>query len=97
MTAGGLEIGAEEIVARHIEIAGVTDERLRAIMTPQYVGQDYVLEGYNFLRAVSEDRPAFPDFEVAVYAHRVVDAIYESARDRAAGRDRLRTRCPTTT
>jgi predicted dehydrogenase len=78
---GRTEIGTEEVVERHVEIAGVTDERLRSIMTPRYAGQDYVLEDYNFLKAVSEDRPAFPDFEVAVHAHRIVDAIYESARE----------------
>jgi predicted dehydrogenase len=74
-------ISSDEVVARHIEIAGVTDERLRAIMTAQYTGQDYLLEDYRFLKAVSEDRPASPDFETAVYAHRVVDAIYRSARE----------------
>lgn len=75
------EITQAEVVARHLDIAGVTDERLRRVMTPQYAGQDYLLEDYAFLRAVSEGRPAFPDFGVAAYAHTVVDAIYESARE----------------
>jgi predicted dehydrogenase len=74
-------ISSGDVVARHIDIAGITDDRLRATMTPQYAGQDYMLEGYHFLKAVSEDRPAFPDFDVAVYAHTVVDAIYQSARE----------------
>lgn len=79
--AGGrTDLSAEEIAHRHVEIAGVTDDRLRAIMLPPYFGQDYLLENYAFLKAVSEDRPASPDFSVAVYAHRIVDAIYESAR-----------------
>lgn len=78
---GRTRIDSDDVVARHIELADITDDRLRATMTPRYVGQDYMLEGYRFLKAVSEDRPAFPDFEVAVYAHRVVDAIYQSARE----------------
>jgi predicted dehydrogenase len=78
---GRTQISPEAVVARHVELAGISDERLRATMTPQYTGQDYMLEDYHFLKAVSEDRPAAPDFEVAVYAHRVVDAIYQSARE----------------
>jgi predicted dehydrogenase len=77
---GRTHMSSDDVVARHIEMAGIGDERLRATMTSQYAGQDYMLEDYMFLKAVSEDRPAFPDFEVAVYAHRIVDAIYESAR-----------------
>jgi predicted dehydrogenase len=71
---------ADEVVKRHIEVMGVADERLRPLMTSQYTGQDYLYENYAFLRAAMEHRPAFPAFDVAVYAHRVVDAIYESAR-----------------
>jgi predicted dehydrogenase len=75
------EISSDEVVRRHVEIAGITEEPLLRLMTPEYVGQDYLLENYRFLRAVAEDRPASPDFDVAVYAHRVVDAIYASARE----------------
>ena len=75
------EIPSEEIVRRHMEAAGVTEAPLRDVMTPEPAGQDYLLENYRFLQAVSEDRPAFPDFDIAVYAHRVVDAIYQSARE----------------
>jgi predicted dehydrogenase len=78
---GRTEISSAKVVRRHIEIQGVDDERLRAIMTPSPHGQAYVLQTYRFLQAVSEDRPAWPDFDVAVYAHRVVDAIYQSARE----------------
>ncbi len=76
-----IELQPEEVVRRHIDLAGVADDPIRDIMQAEYAGQDYILEGYRFLQAVSEDRPAFPDFGVAVYAHRVVDAIYESARE----------------
>jgi len=75
------EMTSAEVVERHIELAGVDDDRLRRVMAPQYGGQDYLLEDYAFLNAVSEGRPAFPDFGVAVYAHTVVDAIYQAARE----------------
>ncbi len=39
----------------------------------------YSLEDYFFLRAISEGGTPFPDFGVALEAHRVVDAIYRSA------------------
>jgi predicted dehydrogenase len=44
------------------------------------LGQSYLLEDYAFLKAVSDDRQSWLDFDVAVRAHAVVDAIYESAR-----------------
>ena len=75
------EIPSEEVVRRHVELAGIDDERLRAIMIAESRGQPYVHEDYEFLKAVSEDRPASPDLDVALYAHRVVDAIYQSARE----------------
>jgi predicted dehydrogenase len=77
---GRTTIKEDDVVRRHVDMIGVTDERLRATMSSQYAGQDYLYENYAFLEAVSEDRPAFPGFDVALYAHRVVDAIYESAR-----------------
>lgn len=83
VAGGRADISRDDVVARHVEYAGVTDERLRAVMGAQYAGQDYLLEDYEFLKAVSDDRPAHPDFSVAAYAHRVVDAIYRSAREGA--------------
>jgi predicted dehydrogenase len=73
------EISTEEVLRRYIDGADIP-ERIRDVMSTQYVGLDYTLEDYAFLRAVSEERPGFPDFDTAVYAHRVVDSIYESAR-----------------
>jgi predicted dehydrogenase len=75
------EISSDEVVRRFVDIAGIEDEHLRSIMTPAPRGQPYLLQAYRFLQAVSEGRPAWPDFDVAVYAHRVVDAIYQSARE----------------
>ncbi len=78
--SGRYEITSEEVVSRYAEGARIADERLRRAVTVQYAGQDYLLEDYAFLRAVSEDRQSFPDFDNALYAHQIVDAIYESAR-----------------
>lgn len=48
--------------------------------TPEYdAALKYTFEDYFFLKALSEDRAAFPDFHVALDAHRVVDAVYRSA------------------
>ncbi len=78
---GRTDLSSDQVVARHIKLAGIDDDRLRAIMVAEYRGQDYTLEDYMFLKAVSDGLPASPDFEVAVYAHRIVDAIYQSARE----------------
>ncbi|MEX2245541.1 MAG: Gfo/Idh/MocA family oxidoreductase [Dehalococcoidia bacterium] len=71
------EIPSEEVVARYLRSVDIP-ERLRERAT--FSGFSYVLENYAFLKAVTDDRPGFPDFDTAVYAHEVVDAIYESAR-----------------
>lgn len=79
--AGGRRtIAPENVVERFLATAGIDDSRLRETFSQRNLGQAYLLEDYRFLKAVSEDRTAWPGFDVAVYAHRVVDAIYESAR-----------------
>ena len=42
----------------------------------------------DFIRCVAEGRPAWPDFDVALRAHRLADAVYRSA---AAGGDAVST------
>ena len=74
------DISSEDVIARFVESAGVTDPRLRETIMPHDLGQAYLLEDYTFLKAVSEDRQSWLDFDVALYAHQVVDAIYESAK-----------------
>ena len=80
-TGGRTDLTSEEVVARFIERFPVTDDRLRQAVIPHDLGQAYLLEDYTFLKAVSEDRRSWLDFGVATYAHEVVDAIYESARE----------------
>jgi predicted dehydrogenase len=74
------EITADDVVRRYADIVRVREPAIAELMSAGYAGQDYLMENYAFLLAVSEDRPAFPDFATATYAHRIVDAIYESAR-----------------
>ena len=79
---GRTSIPTREVVERHIEVAGISDERLRdAMLRTPHAGLAYVLENYAFLSAVRDGCQAAPTFGEAVYAHAVVDAIYQSARD----------------
>ncbi len=77
---GRRDIDSKEIVRRFAEGLPIEDERLKDRVIEHDLGQSYLLEDYTFLKAVSEDRQSWLDFEVAVQAHAVVDAIYESAR-----------------
>ncbi len=58
---------------RYLEIVGLSDPRFNELLR-------YSLEDYFFLSAVAESQAPFPDFHVALEAHRIVDAIYRSAR-----------------
>ncbi|MGE5595785.1 MAG: Gfo/Idh/MocA family protein [Hyphomicrobiales bacterium] len=67
-----VEMTAEEMLARYQQIAGPDDEEMN-------LARLGMLEDYAFLRSVHEGKPAFPDFRVALRAHEVVAACYESA------------------
>lgn len=73
------EISAEEVRKRYLDQLGLSDEIFEGLLR-------YSLEDYFFLKACLEDKPVFPDFRVALEAHRVVDAIYRSAE---AGGERV--------
>jgi predicted dehydrogenase len=64
-------IPEEEVQRRYLEKVGLQGDAFEGVLR-------YSLEDYAFLKAVSEDRSPFPDFRVALEAHRVVDAIYRS-------------------
>jgi predicted dehydrogenase len=66
------QISADEVRKRYLARLGLSDEMFEGLLR-------YSLEDYFFLKACVEDTPAFPDFRVALEAHRVVDAIYRSA------------------
>jgi predicted dehydrogenase len=62
----------EEVRRRYLAMHGLTEPAFDEALK-------YSLEDYFFLRAVAEGRDPFPDFEVALQAHRLVDAVYRSA------------------
>jgi predicted dehydrogenase len=62
----------EEVRSRYLRLAGLEGEEFEAAFR-------YSFEDYLFLKAVSENTPAYPDFRVALEAHRAVDAVYRSA------------------
>lgn len=62
----------DEVRRRYLEIIGHTDPVFDSALR-------YSLEDYFFLKCVAEDKDPFPDFSVALEAHRIVDAIYRSA------------------
>jgi predicted dehydrogenase len=71
--AGNAQVITEaEVRARYLELVGLQGEFFEAALR-------YSFEDYFFLKAVCEGRPAFPDFRVALDAHRLVDAVYRSA------------------
>ena len=72
-------------IERFVESAGCRSPALCASGAARTYrrGRHYLLEDYAFLKAVSDDRQSWLDFDVAVYAHEVVDAIYRSAREGA--------------
>lgn len=71
------EIPAEEVLERYAKLAALDAVEFE-------LARRGMFEDYAFLRCVAEDRPAFPGFAVALRAHEVVAACYESA---ATGRE----------
>ncbi len=67
----------DEVRSRYLQLVGHESAEFEAVLK-------YSFEDYFFLNAIQEDSPVFPDFGVALRAHRVVDAAYRSA---AAGGD----------
>jgi predicted dehydrogenase len=61
-----------EVQDRYLKMTGLDGEDLGAMMR-------YSFEDYLFLKAVIEGQRPYPDFGVALEAHRVVDAVYRSA------------------
>lgn len=77
---GTREISRDEVLARHVERAGLGEagtrlgDAARGDFAPRYG-----LEDLAFLRAVTEGVPAWPGFGEALAAHVIVDAAYRSA------------------
>ena len=69
-----VELSADDVLERYRALVRLDDAEFE-------LARRGMLEDYEFLRAVNEGRPAFPDFETALRAHEVVDACYRSARE----------------
>jgi UDP-N-acetyl-2-amino-2-deoxyglucuronate dehydrogenase len=67
------EVSEAAVRQRYLEIVGLRGEEY-----DQALGR-YTLADYFFLTALAEGREPFPDFPLAMKAHRLVDAIYRSA------------------
>ncbi len=68
------ELSTGEVFDRYVTLAGLHSEEID-------LARAGMLEDYAFLRCVTDERPAFPDFRTALAAHEVVDACYRSARE----------------
>jgi UDP-N-acetyl-2-amino-2-deoxyglucuronate dehydrogenase len=65
-------ITEEEVRKRYLELVGLDEAEFGGALR-------YSLEDYFFLDSIAREREPFPDFHVALRAHRIVDAIYRSA------------------
>jgi predicted dehydrogenase len=69
---GAIVLSEEDVRKRYLELTGLDEATFADPLR-------YSLEDYFFLRAVSTNSHPFPDFRIALEAHRIVDAIYRSA------------------
>lgn len=65
-------ISEDEVRRRYLSRLDLTEDVFEGLLR-------FSLEDYFFLRALVEGNDPFPDFRVALEAHRLVDAIYRSA------------------
>ncbi len=74
-TQGPATISDAEVRQRYLDIVGLDKD-----VFDQALGK-YSLEDYFFLQALAEDREPHPGFDVALGAHKLVDAAYRSAAE----------------
>jgi predicted dehydrogenase len=65
-------LSEEEVRTRYLKIVGLEGDQYEAALR-------YSFEDYLFLKAVEDDQDPYPDFRVALSAHRTLDAAYRSA------------------
>jgi predicted dehydrogenase len=65
-------ISEDEVRSRYLTATGLAGSGLEDLLR-------YTFEDYFFLKALAEGSDPFPDFHVALEAHKVVDGIYRSA------------------
>jgi predicted dehydrogenase len=66
-------ISEEEVRRCYMELVGLQGEPYEEALS------QYALEDFFFLKALAEGVAPFPDFGLALEAHRLVDAIYRSS------------------
>ncbi len=66
-------ISGEEVRRRYLEIVGLPGKLYEDVLS------QYALEDFFFLQALAEGEAPFPDFGLALEAHRLVEAIYRSS------------------
>jgi predicted dehydrogenase len=67
-------ISSEEVLRRYLAQTGLEQPKYNSLHSSQG------LQNYHFLRALEKDDVPFPNFDVAVKAHEVVEAVYRAAR-----------------
>lgn len=70
-------IPADEVLRRYFERIGLNRPEYNCLHSNQ------AIQNYHFLRALSNGDEPHPNFDVAVKAHEVVEAVYRSARNSA--------------
>ncbi|HEY8491684.1 MAG TPA: Gfo/Idh/MocA family oxidoreductase [Dehalococcoidia bacterium] len=78
-TGGMVTLSADQVVDRYLDLIGCTEQGQREAHRAALLR--YSLEDCFFLRAVAAGEAPAPGFEVALAAHRLVDAAYRSARE----------------
>jgi predicted dehydrogenase len=73
-------LSEDEVRRRYLEVIALRDDQYEQALAR------YSLADYFFLKALSDGSEPFPDFALALEAHRLVDAIYRSA---AAGGEQI--------
>jgi predicted dehydrogenase len=66
------ELKEDEVRERYLKMVGMDEPPLRDALKHSF-------EDYFFLKSVIDGTACFPDFHVALEAHRIVDAVYRSA------------------
>jgi len=75
------KVPVREVRKRALEISGIEPSNKREAGVNLF---PYAAEDYAFLNSIVEDEAAFPGFEVAYTSHRIVDAVYRSARNESS-------------
>jgi predicted dehydrogenase len=71
-------ISRDDVFKRYIEKIGISKRQADELGRVAYGFEDLA-----FIKAILEDRDPTPGLDVAVSAHKIIDAIYESSRKKS--------------